>query len=117
MVSLAPFEPSCSVYGRECFLEFFRQRVGNDANVGDLAGQARPAGANGDGIADLEAIKARDRKPRHNEPMLADDFDHWLPSTHHRPRTEPRLCQQHHRSSIEAWHRHRARPTPSGRFL
>ena len=57
MVSLAPFEPSCSVYGRECFLEFFRQRVGNDANVGDLAGQARPAGANGDGIADLEAIK------------------------------------------------------------
>jgi hypothetical protein len=84
MVSLARFEPSCSVYGRECLLEFFRQRVGNDTDLGDLAGQARPAGADGDGVADLEAIKARDRKPRHNEPMLADDFDHWLAWTHHR---------------------------------
>ncbi len=48
MLSLARFEPSCSVYGRECLLEFFRQRVGNDTDLGDLAGQARPAGADGD---------------------------------------------------------------------
>jgi hypothetical protein len=83
MVSLAPFEPSCCVYGRECFLEFCRQRVGNDTELGDLARWAGPLGADGDGVAVLEAIKARDRKPRHNEPMLADDFDHWLASTHH----------------------------------
>src|SRR5262245_30934958 len=42
IVSLARFEPSCSVYGRECLLEFFRQRVGNDADLGDLAGQDAP---------------------------------------------------------------------------
>src|SRR5262245_53436705 len=41
----------------------------------------RPAGADGDGVADLEAIEARDRKPHHNEPMLADDLDHWLAQT------------------------------------
>jgi len=29
-------------------------------------------------LAHLEAIEARERKPRYNEPMLADDFDHWL---------------------------------------
>jgi len=29
-------------------------------------------------LADLEAIEARERKPRYNEPMLADDLDHWL---------------------------------------
>ena len=75
---------SCSVYGRECLLEFFRQRVSNHTDLGDLAGQARPAGADGDGAADLEAIEAGDRKPRHNEPMLADDFDHRLAWTHHR---------------------------------
>jgi hypothetical protein len=28
--------------------------------------------------------RARERKPRHDEPMLADDFDHWLARTHHR---------------------------------
>ena len=79
MISLARFEPSCSVYGRECLLEFLRQRVGNDTDLGDLAGQAPPpAGADGDGVADLEAIETRDRKPHHNEPMLADDLDHWL---------------------------------------
>ena len=77
MVSLA-FEPSCSVYGRECLLEFFRQHVSNDTDLDDLAGQARLADADGDGVADLEAIEARDRKPHHNEPMLADDLDHWL---------------------------------------
>ena len=32
----------------------------------------------------LEAIEARDRKPRHNEPMLADDLDHCSPRAHHR---------------------------------
>ena len=37
-VSLARFEPSCSVYGRECLLEFW-QRVGNDTDLGDLAGE------------------------------------------------------------------------------
>jgi hypothetical protein len=37
---------------------------------------ARPVGTDGDGVADLEAIEAGDRKPRHNEPMLADDLDH-----------------------------------------
>jgi len=42
MVSLARFEPSCSVYGRECLLEFFRQRAGNDADLCDLAGKAPP---------------------------------------------------------------------------
>jgi len=42
MVSLAHFEPSCSVYGRECLLEFFRQRVGNDTDLGDLDGQVAP---------------------------------------------------------------------------
>jgi hypothetical protein len=31
---------SCSVYGRECFLKFFRQRVSNGTDLGDLAGQA-----------------------------------------------------------------------------
>jgi len=44
---------SCSVYGRECLPEFFRQRVSNDTDLDDLAGQARPAGADGDGVADL----------------------------------------------------------------
>jgi hypothetical protein len=61
MVSLAPFKPSCSVYGRECFLEFLWQRVGNDADLCDLAGKASPAGANGDRVANLEATEARDR--------------------------------------------------------
>jgi hypothetical protein len=32
----------------------------------------------------MEAIEAGDRKPRHSEPMLADDFDHRLAWTHHR---------------------------------
>ena len=84
MVSLARLEPSCSVYGRECVLEFFRQRVGNDTDLGDLCRAGHPAGADGDGVADLEAIEARDRKPHHNEPMLADDLDHWLARAHHR---------------------------------
>ena len=75
MVSLARFEPSCSVYGRECLLEFFRQRVDNDTDLGDLAGKVPPpAGADGDGVADLEAIEARERKPRYNEPMLCRRF-------------------------------------------
>ena len=78
MVSLARLEPSCSVYGRECVLEFFRQRVGNDTDLGDLCRAGRPAGADGDGVADLEAIETRDRKPHHNERMLADDLDRWL---------------------------------------
>ena len=63
MVSLARFEPSCSVYGRECLLEFFRQRVGNDTDRGDLCRAGSPRGADGDGVADPEAIEARDRKP------------------------------------------------------
>ena len=58
MISLARFEPSCSVYGRECLLEFFRQHVSNDTDLDDLAGQARLADADGDGVADLEAIEA-----------------------------------------------------------
>src|SRR5262249_31213730 len=71
--------------GRECLLEFLRQRVGNDADLSDLAGQAPPpAGANGDGVTHLEAIGARARNPRHNKTMLADDLDHWLARTHHR---------------------------------
>ena len=74
MISLARFEPSCSVYGRECLLEFFRQRVGNDTDLGDLCRAGRPAGADGDGVADLEAIEARERKPRYNEPMLCRRF-------------------------------------------
>src|SRR5262249_3581953 len=82
---LARFESSCSVYGRECLLELFRQRAGNDADLCDLAGKAPPpAGANGDGVAHLEALPARDRKPRHNETMLADDLDYWLARTHQR---------------------------------
>ena len=75
MVSLARLEPSCSVYGRECVLEFFRQRVGNDTDLGDLCRAGRPAGADSE---------ARDRKPHHNEPMLADDLDHCSPRAHHR---------------------------------
>jgi hypothetical protein len=89
MLSLARFEPSCSVYGRECLLEFFRQRVGNDTDLGDLAGQARPAGADGDGVADLEAIEARDRKPRHNEPMPCRRFRSGSPGR----TTEPGLTK------------------------
>src|SRR5262249_7114376 len=82
---LARFESSCFVDGRKCLLEFFGQGPGNDAALCDLVGKAPPpAGANGDGVAHLEAIEARDRKPCHNETMLADDPDYWLARTHRR---------------------------------
>src|SRR5262245_1700360 len=71
--------------GRERFLEFLRQRVGNDADLGDLARQVLAAGAYGDGIADPETIEAGDGEPRRHEAMLTHDLDHWFPRSHHRP--------------------------------
>jgi hypothetical protein len=83
MLSLARFEPSCSVYGRECPLESFGSASAMKMTLAILPGRLAPPVLTMT-LADLEAIEARERKPRYNEPMLADDFDHWLARTHHR---------------------------------
>ncbi len=77
MLSLARFEPSCSVYGRECLLESFGSASAMTLTVAILPGRLAPPVLTVT-LADLEAIEARERKPRYNEPMLADDLDHWL---------------------------------------
>ena len=103
---------SCSICGRECLLEFFRQHVSNDTDLDDLAGQARLADADGDGVADLEAIEATGNHATTNRCLPTISIIGSPGRT-----TEPGLTKTlptTPRSSTEAWHRHRTRPTPSG---
>ena len=70
--------------GANAFRNSFGSASAMTLTLAIFVGQVAPAGADRDGVADLEAIEARDRKPHHNEPMLADDLDHWLARAHHR---------------------------------
>jgi|SRR6516164_5682857 hypothetical protein len=64
--------------GANAFRNSFGSASAMTLTLAIFVGQVAPAGADRDGVADLEAIEARDRKPHHNERMLADDLDRWL---------------------------------------
>jgi hypothetical protein len=58
---MARFEPSCSVYGRECLLKFFRQRVGNDTDLGSF--RAPSASCEADDMVGICPSRARPSPP------------------------------------------------------